>query len=269
MGLPRYSPSGSFSILRTFIAWSTVLVEALLAALAWRDLARCLPLPTAVPENGGQSTSAHMVFLLRAGAPLSLAAGLEVGVFQLSGLVVAQAGVDALAAHQALLTVAAYAAAIPVALTTSCSILVAEQIARGRSPRGVVRGAAIVGVSLAVGLVLATLLLGGRLVALFVARGSLPWALAVEVGPWLAVLLVADTLQGTAGGVLRGFQDTRFIGRTAALCLGVGGAGGLLATFCLGAGVRAVWSVLGGALLLMLAASGHRLLGLLSRSDVA
>lgn len=248
------------------VALSTVLIEALLAFLAWGDLVRALREHVALPADSAVS-SESVAALVRRGAPLSLAAGLEVGVFQLSGGVVSLGGVDALAAHQALLTIAGYVSAVPLSLMTSTAIVVAEEHAANRSVRAVLRGATAIVAVLGLALGVAVWVAREPLLAIFLQRPSGALWLAVRLAPQLVLLLLLDAVQGVFGGVLRGLQQTLFVGRAAVICLGGAGAGGLGLVAYRGGEVFEVWWVLAGSLLGLVLVYGIRLQGLLRAEE--
>ena len=232
------------------IAWSTVVVEVFLAVVAWVDLLRLLPpsVPGATPRRRAEFSIAA---LARQGAPLAAAAGLEVGVFQLSGIVVAARGVAELADHQALLTIAGFAAVIPVSLAMATSIQTAEIAAAGGSARIGYQGVLVV--TSVIGMILAgsAILAGEHVLAAFLSPGSAPWLLAAQAGPALALLLVADTWQGAIVGILRGMRDTMFVGRAALGCLGVGAGGAIAVLLAYRGTLAAVWYALAAATVLM------------------
>ncbi len=248
------------------VALSAVLIEALLAFLAWGDLVRALREHVALPA-GSAVSSESVASLVRRGAPLSLAAGLEVGVFQLSGGVVSAGGVDALAAHQALLTIAGYVSAVPLSLMTAAAIVVAEEHAANRSVRAVLRGATAIVAVLGLALGVAVWAALEPLLAIFLQRPSGALWLAVRLAPQMVLLLLLDAVQGVFGGVLRGLQQTVFVGRAAAICLGGAGAGGLGFVAYRGGGMFEVWWVLTGSLLGLVLAYGIRLRGLLRAEE--
>ena len=199
-----------------------------------------------------------LVLLARQGAPLAVAAALEVGVFQLSGVVVMAGGINELAAHQTLLTIAGFAAAIPIAVAAATSIQVAEVAAGGGAARAAHRNAALMTIVLALFLGGATLAGGEGVMASFLVAGSASWSHAVRLIPLLAALLMADTILGGITGCLRGLGDTGFIGKAALLCFGLGAA--LLGVLFIRRGsLDTVWGALVGAMLPLVLAGGGRL----------
>lgn len=250
------------------IALSSVVVEALLAWMAFRELAREDSRRQEPWNSDGSELRESAWMLVRQGAPLMLAAGVEVGVFQLSGVVVSQGGVDHLAAHQALLTVAGYLAAVPLALMTAASVVVAERRAEGllefRTVREVVVFAVLVGLALT-----GAFWVSGRLVLeVFLPRTSQAWILAVRLFPLLCCLLFLDVVQSTLGGALRGLLETRFVGLAGLLCLGGVGGGGLCVISSSGGSIDGVWWTLIVSLLALVLVYALRIRAVLRPSEV-
>lgn len=146
--------------------------------------------------------------LIRLGAPLALAIGLETSAFAISTAFAGRIGAVPLAAMQVLLNVSALVYMLSLGLSTATAVRVANAVGRA-DPVGL-RRAGWVGT----GLVLGLMLVVGLAIAL--ARDVIaalytddPAVLAMTVGGLLiiALLVIVDGTQGVLMGAMRGAAD--------------------------------------------------------------
>ena len=187
--------------------------------------------------------------IVRLGVPISLGIFAEVGMFLTCSLMVGWIGIVELAAHSVALQLASIAFMVPLGLAQAASVRVGN--AAGRvDPVAVGRaGHAVIWLALAFALLSAVLFLAipRSLIALWLDAANPDFAEIVTIGvPLLymaAAFQVFDTLQVTAGGSLRGLQDTAvpmLIMVAAYWPIGLGSA--YVAAFVLGFGAVGVWS---------------------------
>jgi len=208
--------------------------------------------------------------LFQLGWPIGVSFGLEAGLFATTTLLIGLLGTAALAAHQIAINAASVTFMIPLGVAMATTVRVGQ--AAGRSDPDGAERAGWTGVGLG-----ATFMLGSAL--LFWLRPE--WVVWVYLGTptgddlavaraaagllgIAAVFQIADGVQATAAGALRGLKDTRApmivgvvaywgIGMTTALALGFGadlGASGIwwgltmgLAAAAVGLGVWFRWRV--------------------------
>jgi MATE family multidrug resistance protein len=190
-------------------AWATVAARWALALalplLAGRALRGAL-----WPPRAGAFRARAFARTLALGLPIGLSFGLEIGAFGCVLAFMGRLGVEALAAHQVVMTLASASFMLPLSIAMAAAVRVGHAIGRA-DPAGLRRAVA------------AALGLGASLMAacglLFVTLpGPLAWlvtdlapvlALAVTLLPIAGVFQVFDGLQGVALGCLRGMADTR------------------------------------------------------------
>lgn len=159
--------------------------------------------------------------ILRLGAPIGLMAALEVGLFAVSAVPMAEFGVGALAAHEIALQSVYLGFVIPlgIAQATCIRVAAAAGIDNGPGAQAAARaGFATVAVAAAVW--------AGGLLVLAPSLGTLlsaiaPAALLVRLVRLAALVHVLDALQAVLGFALRGLGDTRVPAVITALCYAV------------------------------------------------
>ena len=198
--------------------------------------------------------------LLRLGAPLSIAAGLESSCFSAAATFAGWLGEAPLAAYQIAFGVVTFVFMLAIGLSNATSIRVANAV--GRHDRAGMAAAGWTGVGLiavlaaAIGLAIA--LFSAEITALY-SRDAPVLALAEPLLAIVAVLVVVDGIQAVFLGALRATGDVIFPTLTYGLCfwaLGVPAA--YLLTFEAGAGVAGlIWGIF-AALVCALLALGWR-----------
>lgn len=189
-----------------------------------------------------------MVALVRLGWPIGLTTGLEVGLFNLSGLLIARFGDATLAAHQVALQSASMTFMVPLGMSIATGVLVGQ--AAGRGDRESVRRVGFMGIGLAVAFMAlsATLFLVaprfiiGLYTDLHAPGNAAMVATAVGFLGIAALFQLFDGVQVTAIGALRGLKDTRVpMLLTLVSYWVVGMPIGLLLAFVLDVGARGLW----------------------------
>jgi MATE family multidrug resistance protein len=190
-------------------ALSTALVtvvQALLLALAAR----------AVSIDGGAAglrrpSRSALLQAARAGLPVGLHMGAEVGVFALVGFLAARLGRDALAAHQVAIALASTTFTFTVGIGSAAAVRVGWAVgardtvgARRAGLTAFGAGAGVMSIS-----ALAFLLFPAALARLMTDDASVLRA-ATPLLVVAAVFQISDGVQGVGAGVLRGASDTRY-----------------------------------------------------------
>ena len=191
-------------------AWSTVLSQALAGTALWRK---------ARPYTAGASTLrprwAEMRPLVVAGRHLLLRVGAMLGVFTGATAIAARVDRPTLAAHEVALSVFFFLALTLDALAVPAQTLVAEELGRSGIGAGEVN-ARVVRLSIRVGVVLA---LGLGLASPLVGRIFTSDPAVIERATVALVLLAAIMIPGSIAfatdGSLIGAGDYRFLGRAA------------------------------------------------------
>ncbi|MBN8617114.1 MAG: hypothetical protein J0L92_41430 [Deltaproteobacteria bacterium] len=179
-------------------------------------------LRTAAPlgaRSGGKDLEARAVReLVALGAPIVAAVALEVGVFLGSSFVVGSQGSHALAAHTVALQVTQVLFVIPNGLAQASAIHVARAHDMQRATRAALAHALAAGGLAACGL----LVLRAEVADAYLAGTDREaGALAASLLGVVAAFHVADSLQVTAAGCLRGRRDTRTAMWTGVVAYGV------------------------------------------------
>lgn len=144
--------------------------------------------------------------------PLGVAGMVETLCFSLVSLLLSPFGPVVVASHTIAMNVSGLLVIVPLALSSVASIEVGE--AMGRNNWDLARRRAGSAVFLALSFyafALLALLLGKDLIASWYSNDVEVLALAPVLMLYCAVFLLPDTLQLMAGGILRGFKDTRTI----------------------------------------------------------
>jgi multidrug resistance protein, MATE family len=147
---------------------------------------------------------------LRVGLPIGISIFMEASLFATVGLLMAQFGAAAVAAHQVAINFTALTFMIPVGLALATTIRVGQAAGRG-DPQGV-RTSGRTGIGIALGVMLFPALLMGLLPKFVVELYTNAPEVARLAEGFLrlaALFQLWDGLQVTASGALRGLKDTR------------------------------------------------------------
>jgi MATE family multidrug resistance protein len=186
--------------------------------------------------------------IVRVGLPISAILALEVGVFNVTGVLMGLLGADALGAHQLAINFASLTFMLPLGIAQAVTVRVAFELGAGEPAAARLAGF----VALALG--------GGLMLAPSVLMLAFPWAIAgiyldladpgnrataaiaAQLLAIAALFQVFDGLQVIAIGALRGYRDTAVPMLIAAFGYwGVGFAGGWALAFPLGYGATGLW----------------------------
>ncbi len=208
--------------------------------------------------------------VFRLGWPISLTLLAEVSLFSISSVMMGWLGVVALAAHGIALQVISVIFMIPLGLAFAATVRVGRAVGR-KDRQGLYRASVTVTVmSVAIAVLAAVLLilLPEPLIWLFLDKDNPDAAGIIAIGvPLLAVAAVfqiADTLQATTLGLLRGLKDTKvpmYMAVVSYLMFGVGAA--YVLAFPLGFEGAGVWAGLAIGLFLAAVLLGWRFVGLM------
>ena len=146
--------------------------------------------------------------LLRLGLPFAVSQGLETSAFQGLTLICGWLGATALAAYQIAVNVTAMVFMATVGLATATAVRVGAGIGAGNPGQARAAGWLGVVVTFAVMIVLAPMIaLGGRVIASIYTDTIAVEVLAVQALYLVALVVIADGLQGVLTGALRGAAD--------------------------------------------------------------
>ncbi|HEY9661334.1 MAG TPA: MATE family efflux transporter [Allocoleopsis sp.] len=152
--------------------------------------------------------------LLRVGAPIGILTGTEISLFAVTALLMGQLGNTTLAAHQIALQSAALTFNVPLGISIATTVRVGQQLGKGDRPGSQLAG--YVGIGLGATFMAMTGLLfwlmPESIVSLYLNIHEPANATVVNLAKSLlgiaAVFQIADGIQVTANGALRGRQDT-------------------------------------------------------------
>jgi MATE family, multidrug efflux pump len=183
--------------------------------------------------------------LVAIGAPISLSFLLEYGMFGAAGLLMGLISTTALAAHQIALQIAAILFMVPFGIGMAATVRVGHAI--GRRDPGALRRAGYVAVLLSGAfmslMTLAVILARFEIAAIFLGEASDATAqltaMLLLIG---ATFFIADGVQATTAGALRGMNDTRMplLFATISYWL-VGFASAYALAFWVSLGAKGVW----------------------------
>lgn len=148
--------------------------------------------------------------VLRLGGPTALILTAETWLFQIGALLMARFGTDVVAAHQVAINFASLTFMVPLSIGMATTVRVGFAAGAGDAAAVRLRGLTGIGMGACFALVSASLmaLLPGAIVGAYThAPGVAP--LAVGFLYYAAVFQVADCVQATANGALRGIKDAR------------------------------------------------------------
>lgn len=160
--------------------------------------------------RGGWQPGAAGAEVLRLGAPIALILGAEAWLFLIGALLMARFGTDAVAAHQIAINFASLTFMVPMSIGMATTVRVGYAAGAGDAAAVRLRGLAGIGMGACFALVSASVmaLLPARVVSLYTDAGGVAGA-ATGFLYYAAVFQVADCVQATANGALRGLKDTR------------------------------------------------------------
>lgn len=203
-GLPALGPTGC----GVATAWAgVVMVLAFLVMYRWHPQLRAL----ALLRGGWRRPAAERQELLRLGAPVALIITAEAWLFIIGALLMARFGTEAVAAHQIAINFASITFMVPMSIGMATTVRVGYAAGAG-APRAELRLRGHTGIALGAvfALVSASImaLLPRAVVALYTDAAAVA-AMAVSFLYYAAVFQIADCVQATANGALRGIKDTR------------------------------------------------------------
>ncbi|GAB1542448.1 MATE family efflux transporter [Scytonema sp. NUACC21] len=186
--------------------------------------------------------------LVRVGVPIGVLAGVEGGFFTYITFVMGQLGTVTLAAHQIALQTAILTFMIPVGLSIAATVRVGQLIGQENEKGARLAGFVSIGIAAVfmatMGIVFWTI--PGKIVSLYINTADPKNAAVVSLAKQLlgvaAMFQIADGIQVSAAGALRGLKDTRvplLIGILA--YWGIGLIGGYTLGFVLGFGGVGLW----------------------------
>jgi MATE family multidrug resistance protein len=201
LGMPPLGAIGS--------SWATTLSRWALAlfmvAFAWRDV-RPLVRPW-LPESLRPDV---LWRLLAIGLPIGIQLELELGIFNVVGLMMGRLGAVPMAGHQVVLSLSSLTFMVPLGVSIATSVLVGQAVGRSDVPGA--RRAALAGLACGVGFMASSavvmLTLPGPLARVFTTDPAVV-AMAASLIPVAGVFQVFDGTQVVSIGVLRGTGDTR------------------------------------------------------------
>ena len=218
LGLPQLGAVGC-GVATALCYWFMGLTLALYA----RREARCrklgpLFLPLLLPRTAGEGGEVRRVDwplvwrIFRIGLPGALAACFEASLFAVTALLLAPLGKVVVAGHQIAMNFSSIVYMLPLSLNITVAIRVGQNLGAGRLERARLsaRTALCLGLGLALLTMTATLCLRPQIAQIY---NSDPAVLGLAVGllVFAAVNQIPESLQTVSIGVLRAYNDTRYI----------------------------------------------------------
>jgi len=211
LGLPALGAVGT-ALATLAAAWVMVAVYGVLFALSstLRQLA--------VWRWERPRMDRDMFEIASVGGPIALILTAEAWLFIIGALMMARFGGDVVAAHQVAINFASLTFMVPLSIGLATTVRVGHAAGAGRSDEVALRGRAGMLLGAGFALVSATVmaLAPGRVVAVYTDAPGVA-ALAARFLGFAAVFQLADCVQATANGALRGIKDTRL-----PMCITVG-----------------------------------------------
>jgi MATE family multidrug resistance protein len=182
--------------------------------------------------------------LLTIGLPVGMTMVVEAALFLVTALLIGGLGRVALAAHTVAISVASVTFMVPLAISQAANVRVGYEAGAGRPEAA--RRAGFVAIALSAtfmsGAALVMLTAPAVVVGLYVAAGSPSYGLAIRLLRVAGAFQIADGVQVTASGALRGLKDTRIPMLLAAFGYwGIGFWLGRALAFSMGLGVVGLW----------------------------
>ena len=201
LGVPAYGAVGS--------GWATTLSRWALAlfmvAFAWRRLRAQL-----LPFRSESFALRPLGRILLLGAPIGIQYELELGIFNVVGLMMGWLGAYPMAANQVALNIASITFMVPLGVSIAASVLVGHAVGRGDAAEA--RRAAVAALACGVGFMavsaIVMLAVPGTLARAYTTNVAVA-QLAATLIPIAGVFQVFDGTQVVSIGVLRGTGDTR------------------------------------------------------------
>ncbi|MCP4412926.1 MAG: MATE family efflux transporter [Gammaproteobacteria bacterium] len=148
--------------------------------------------------------------ILALGIPISMALIAEEGFFNITTLLIAPLGTDALGAHQITIQIVALILMIGLGIGQATAIFVAQSIGRSKFHRMIYHARAGFTLVASIGLIVG--------ITIFILRNELPMlftqdfsiaAISTTIMMFAPLFLLSDALQVWAAQTLRGFEDTK------------------------------------------------------------
>lgn len=171
--------------------------------------------------------------LAKLGFPMGLTIFVEIAFFSVATLFIGRLGVEAVAAHQIVLSIALVGFMISYSMCIATTIRVAFHVGAGSTDKPKITAWVATTIAICLGIVFAIVLLTFRhqLVGIYTSNSEVI-ALAVPLFFLCSVFLFFDTIQHSFIGVLRGFKDATVpMFRAAISFWGLGIPVGILLTF--------------------------------------
>ncbi len=202
-GLPALGPRGCG--IATAIAGATM-VLAFALMYRWHPQLRALELY----RRGDWDPRMASAEVLRLGAPIALILTAEAWLFLIGALLMAPFGTATMAAHQVAINFASITFMVPLSIGLATTVRVGYAAGAGDAAAERLRGLAGIGLGAVFALVSASImaLLPAAIVAAYTDDAGVA-ALATGFLYYAAVFQIADCVQATANGALRGLKDTR------------------------------------------------------------
>ena len=158
----------------------------------------------------GKPDWAHIVSMVRLGAPISIGIAMESGMFTATALLMGRFGVDVVAGHQIAINIASICFMVPLGVSMALTVRVGQAIGAGDTAGARYRGRLGIAVCAGVMLVSATAIALSRewLAGVYTPNAAVV-ALAAQFMVYAAVFQLVDGIQVGAMGVLRGYKDTK------------------------------------------------------------
>lgn len=203
LGLPALGPMGT-GVALSLAAWSMVLVYL----LAYRRLPALRTLRPLGP--GPVERVAARRELLRVGLPIAAILTAEASLFLIGALMMARFGETVVAAHQIAINFASISFMVPLSVGLATTVRVGHAAGAGDAAGVALRGRVgmLLGVGFAAFSASLMLLLPETIVGLYTQAPEVV-PLAVSFFVYAALFQIADCIQATANGALRGIKDTR------------------------------------------------------------
>jgi multidrug resistance protein, MATE family len=185
----------------------SLLAESIALAVAWVWWARAPSLRRTRLRR--PLIAAEMASVAREGAPLGALYVAETGAMAVATVMIGTFGAVALAGNQVAQSVGALLYMVPLGIAGAVSIRVAQAAGAAQAAR--LRGVALAGLALAVVWLSASAALlgfGGRLLAASITDDPAVIGVAVTIFAVFATMQIADGVQSTMLGALRGMSDT-------------------------------------------------------------
>ena len=235
MGLPALGLLGSaiatFSS-RVFVLAGTLAYALVLSRVKWPALA-----PSKIDWR-------QIMDLFRLGLPIGLQYFAEVAAFSFGAVMMGWIGTVALASHQVVLTCAATTFMFPLGISMAAAVRMGQAVGSQRvsSVRSIATGAIAISAMISSGFAVLYLIAGREISSWFTADSAvLP--LATRLLTVVGIFQLADGVQVTAAGCLRGLADVRipmFIGLGCYWAIAMPTA--LITAFAMGFGAIGVWA---------------------------